>query len=253
MEEEIKKDLKEIKEEIETQEKSIKESEKKKSKAETEIKKSLEEEKTKESEKLDITPEKAEGLVEKLIKSEEEEEVSEEKIPKKFRTRDLFFIFGSIFTIIFIIIGIWISLKLIKGDFSKKENINSLSEPEVLIPESTAFKKFSKIVILKDEKETDYPYKLKIKNFLIPIDSKEFLKLNITLYFDQNTSTEELEEKEFDFRETLYSYFKNIPIDVWKDTKNISILKEKIKEKLKEKKIKPLPQEIKLEGVILKG
>ena len=67
----------------------------------------------------------------------------------------IFFIFGSIFTVIFIIIGIWISLKLIKGDFSKKENINSLSEPEVLIPESTAFKKFSKIVILKDEKETD--------------------------------------------------------------------------------------------------
>ena len=230
MEEEIKKDLKEIKEEIETQEKSAKKPEKKKSKTETEIKKSLEEEKS------DITPERAEGLVEKLIKSEEEEEVSEEKIPKKFRKKDLFFIFGSIFTVIFIIIGIWIGLKLIKGNFSKKGNINSLSEPEVLISESTAFKKFSKIIILKDEKEIDYPYKLEIKNFLIPIDFKEFLKLNITLYFDQNASTKELEEKEFDFRETLYSYFRNIPINVWKNTKNISILKEKIKERLKEKK-----------------
>jgi len=230
LEEEIKKDLKEIKEEIETQEKSAKKPEKKKSKTETEIKKSLEEEKS------DITPERAEGLVEKLIKSEEEEEVSEEKIPKKFRKKDLFFIFGSIFTVIFIIIGIWIGLKLIKGNFSKKGNINSLSEPEVLISESTAFKKFSKIIILKDEKEIDYPYKLEIKNFLIPIDFKEFLKLNITLYFDQNASTKELEEKEFDFRETLYSYFRNIPINVWKNTKNISILKEKIKERLKEKK-----------------
>ena len=246
MEEEIKKDLKEIKEEIETQEKSAKEPEKKKSKIETEIKKSLEEEKS------DITPEKAEGLVEKLIKSEEEEKVFEEKIPKKFRTKDLFFIFGSIFTIVFIIIGIWISLKLIKGDFSKK-NINFLSKPEVLIPESTVFKKLSKIVILKDEEEADYPYKLKIKNFLIPIGFEEFLRLNITLYFDQNTSTEELEEKEFDFRKILYNYFKNTPIDVWKNTKNIYILEEKIKERLKEKKIKPLPQKIKLEGVILKG
>ena len=80
-----------------------------------------------------------------------------------------------------------------------------------------------------------------------------FLKLNITLYFDQNTSTEELEEKEFDFRETLYNYFKNTPIDVWKNTKSIYTLEEKIKERLKEKKIKPLPQKIKLEGVILKG
>jgi len=246
LEEEIKKDLKEIKKEIETQEKSTEESEKKKSKTETEIKKSLEEEKS------DITPEKAEGLVEKLIKSEEEEKVFEEKIPKKFRTKDLFFIFGSIFTIVFIIIGIWISLKLIKGDFSKK-NINSLSKPEVLIPESTVFKKLSKIVILKDEEEADYPYKLKIKNFLIPIGFEEFLRLNITLYFDQNTSTEELTEKEFDFRKILYNYFKNTPIDVWKNTKNIYTLEEKIKERLKEKKIKPLPQKIKLEGVILKG
>jgi len=247
LEEEIKKDLKEIKEEIETQEKSAEEPEKKKSKTKTEIKESLEEEKS------DITSEKAEGLVEKLIKSEEKEKVSEEKIHKKFRTKDLFFIFGSFFTIVFIIIGIWIGLKLIKGDFSKKENINSFSKPEVLIPESTAFKKFSKIVILKDKKEADYPYKLEIKNFLIPIGFEEFLRLDITLYFDQNTSTEELTEKEFDFRKILYNYFKNTPIDVWKNTKNIYTLEEKIKERLKEKKIKPLPQKIKLEGVILKG
>jgi len=247
LEEEIKKDLKEIKEEIETQEKSAEEPEKKKSKTKTEIKESLEEEKS------DITPEKAEGLVEKLIKSEEKEEVSEEKISKKFRTKDLFFIFGSIFTIVFIIIGIWISLKLIKGDFSKKENTNSLSKPEVLIPESTGFKKLSKIVILKDEKEVDYPYELKIKNFLIPVGFEEFLRLDITLYFDQNTSTKELTEKEFDFRKILYNYFKNIPIDVWKNTKSVYTLEKKIKERLKEKKIKPLPQKIKLEGVILKG
>jgi len=148
LKEEIKKDLKEIKEEIETQEKSAEESEKKKLKTETEIKKSLEEEKS------DITSEKAEGLVEKLIKSEEKKKVSEEKIHKKFRTKDLFFIFGSIFTIVFIIIGIWIGLKLIKGDFSKKENINSFSKPEVLIPESTAFKKFSKISFKKNKNVT---------------------------------------------------------------------------------------------------
>jgi len=220
---------------------------KKKSKTEPEIKKSLEEE------KLDITPEKAEGLVEKLIKPEEEEKVSEEKIPKKFRTKNLFFIFGSIFTIVFIIIGIWIGLKLIKGDFNKKENAKPLSKSKVLIPESTVFKKLSKIVILKNKEESDYPYKLEIKNFLISVGFEEFLRLNITLYFDQNTSNKELTEKEFDFRKILYNYFKNIPIDVWKNTKNIYTLEEKIKERLKEKKIKPLPQKIKLEGVILKG
>jgi hypothetical protein len=234
MEEDIKKELKEIKEEVEAKETPLEEEPKKE----------------KPEEKIDITPEKAEGLVEKLIKPEEEkEEVPEEK-PKKIKPKDVFLILGSVFIVIFIILGVWMGLKLIKGEFKKEKNLKSLSESN---PEGEAIKKFSKIVISKDGKEVKYPYKLELKNFLIPLGLKEFLSLNVTLYFDNSTSAKELTDAELYFREKLYSYLKNVSPEVWKDAKEVEALEEKIKKELEKENIKPLPQKIKLEGVILKG
>jgi hypothetical protein len=237
LEENIKKELEEIKEEVKAKETSL-EKESKKEKTE---------------EKIDITLEKAEGLVEKLIKPEEEKEEVLEKKPKKFKPKDVVLIFGSIFIIISIIFGIWIGLKLIKGEFKKEKGLNSFSESNVSIPEGEAIKKFSKIVISKEEKEVQYPYKLELKNFLIPIGLKEFLSLNVTLYFDNSTSAKELAEAELYFREKFYSYLKNVSPDIWKDTKEIEALEEKIKKEFEKENIKPLPQKIRLEGVILKG
>ena len=237
MEEDIKKELEEIKEEVKAKETSL-EKESKKEKTE---------------EKIDITLEKAEGLVEKLIKPEEEKEEVPEKEPKKFKSKDVVLIFGSIFIIISIILGVWIGLRLIKGEFKKEKGLNSFSESNVSIPEGEAIKKFSKIVISKEEKEVQYPYKLELKNFLIPIGLKEFLSLNVTLYFDNSTSAKELAEAELYFREKFYSYLKNVSPDIWKDTKEIEALEEKIKKEFEKENIKPLPQKIRLEGVILKG
>lgn len=239
MEEDIKKELKEIKEEVEAKEVSSEEPKKEKSEEKTE-------------EKIDITPERAEGLVEKLIKPEEEkEEVPEEK-PKKLKPKDLILLLGSLFILILIILGIWMGLRLIKGE-TKKEKVKVLSESKVSIPEGEVFQRFSKIVILREEKEAEYPYKLELKNFLIPLGLKEFLNLNVTLYFDNSTSTKELTEAELDFREKLYSYLKNISSDIWKNEKEVELLGEKIKKELEKENVKPLPQKIKLEGVILKG
>jgi len=228
LEEDIKKDLREIEEEVKEKEKT------------SEV-----------EEKLDITPEKAEGLVEKLIKSEEEKEEVPERKPPRFKPRDLVLISGSIFVLIFILLGVWIGLKLIKGEVNKEEKV--LSESEIKIPESQAFKKFSKIVIVKEEKEREYPYKLELKNFLIPLGIKEFLSLNVTLYFDNSTSTKEIAEAELDFREKLYSYFKNIPPNTWKNEEAVKLLQEKLKESLEKDNIKPIPQKIRFEGTILKG
>ncbi|AEH23405.1 flagellar basal body-associated protein FliL [Thermodesulfobacterium geofontis OPF15] len=237
MEEDIKKELEEIKEEVKAKETSL-EKESKKEKTE---------------EKIDITLEKAEGLVEKLIKPEEEKEEVPEKKPKKFKPKDVVLIFGSIFIIISIVFGVWISLKLIKGEFKKGKDLNSFSESNVSIPEGEVIKKFSKIVISKEEKEVQYPYKLELKNFLIPFGLKEFLSLNVTLYFDNSTSAKELAEAELYFREKLYSYLKNVSPDIWKDAKEVEALEEKIKKEFEKENIKPLPQKIRLEGLILKG
>lgn len=247
MEEDIKKDLKEIKEEIEEKEKSQEESEEETQEEVSEV-----------EEKPDVTPEKAEALVEKLVKPEEEEEKEEpkEKRLPKFTPKELIFISGSIFIFILILLGVWIGFKLIKGDVGKEKidkEVKTLSESEVVIPEGTAFKKFSKIVIVSEEKKEEFPYKLELKNFLIPLGVKEFLSLDVVLYFDNNTSTKELSENELGFREKLYSYFKNIPLDVWQNTEKVKQLEDKIKENLKKDNIKPVPQKVRIEGTILKG
>jgi|YelNatPaOPRAMG01_1025707.scaffolds.fasta_scaffold23083_1 cell division protein FtsI/penicillin-binding protein 2 len=237
MEEEIKKELKEIKEEVEEKETTLEEEPKKE----------------KPEEKIDITPEKAEGLVEKLIKPEEEKGEAPEEKPKKIKPKEAILILGSVFIVILIILGIWIGLKLIKGEFKKEKSLNSLSETNISIPEGEAVKKFSKIVISKEEKEVEYPYKLELKNFLVPLGLKEFLSLNVTLYFDNSTSAKELADAELDFREKLYSYLKSVSPEVWKDAKEVEVLEEKIKKEFEKENIKPLPQRIRLEGIILKG
>jgi cell division protein FtsI/penicillin-binding protein 2 len=237
MEEEIKKELKEIKEEVEEKETTLEEEPKKE----------------KPEEKIDITPEKAEGLVEKLIKPEEEKGEAPEEKPKKIKPKEAILILGSVFIVILIILGIWIGLKLIKGEFKKEKSLNSLSETNISIPEGEAVKKFSKIVISKEEKEVEYPYKLELKNFLVPLGLKEFLSLNVTLYFDNSTSAKELADAELDFREKFYSYLKSVSPEVWKDAKEVEVLEEKIKKEFEKENIKPLPQRIRLEGIILKG
>ena len=237
MEEEIKKELKEIKEEVEEKETTLEEEPKKE----------------KPEEKIDITPEKAEGLVEKLIKPEEEKGEAPEEKPKKIKPKEAILILGSVFIVILIILGIWIGLKLIKGEFKKEKSLNSLSETNISIPEGEAVKKFSKIVISKEEKKVEYPYKLELKNFLVPLGLKEFLSLNVTLYFDNSTSAKELADAELDFREKFYSYLKSVSPEVWKDAKEVEVLEEKIKKEFEKENIKPLPQRIRLEGIILKG
>jgi cell division protein FtsI/penicillin-binding protein 2 len=237
MEEDIKKELKEIKEEVEAKETTLEEEPKKE----------------KPEEKIDITPEKAEGLVEKLIKPEEEKGEAPEEKPKKIKPKEAILILGSVFIVILIILGIWIGLKLIKGEFKKEKSLNSLSETNISIPEGEAVKKFSKIVISKEEKEVEYPYKLELKNFLVPLGLKEFLSLNVTLYFDNSTSAKELADAELDFREKFYSYLKSVSPEVWKDAKEVEVLEEKIKKEFEKENIKPLPQRIRLEGIILKG
>lgn len=237
MEEEIKKDLKDIKKEVMSEEKVSEKVETKPSEKAEEI----------------ITPEKAEGLVEKLIASEAEEEQVKE-IPKKISIKNVVLIGGIIVSGIISLFGIWLGIKITKGDLFKKEKVKVESlQPEATSPELSQFKGFTKIVITKEEQEVEYPYKIELKNFLVPIGTKEFLKLDTTLYFDKNASIEKLAENEFIFREILYNYFKTISSETWKNLGNASILEDKIKEKFKQKKVEPLPLKIKLEGIILKG
>lgn len=238
MEEDIKKELKEIKEEIEAKES---------------FSEDLKKEKT--EEKIDITPEKAEGLVEKLIKPEEEEGKVPKETPKKLKPKDLILLIGSLLVVIFIVFGIWIGLKLIKGETVKEKvgKVKTLSESNISIPEGEVIKRFSKIIISREEKEIEYPYKLELKNFLIPLGLKEFLSLNVILYFDNSTSAKELTEAELDFREKLYGYLKGISPDTWKNEKEVELLEERIKRELERENIKPCPQKIKLEGLILKS
>lgn len=237
MEENLKKDLKELKEEVEKD------------------KIHNEELKDKESSEEVITPEKAEGLVEKLIKTEEE---TGEKEPQKRFTKTelkkLLWGLGSFLIIILIILGVWTSLKLIRGDFyKKKKDIEKNSDSAVMVSQNDLVKGFNKLLISTNKTEENHFYKLELKNFLIPLDSRDFLNLDIFLYFDNSTSIKEITKKELDFRKILYNYFKNFSADKWENIKDIQILEEEVKKKLEKEHISPLPKKVKLEGILLKG
>jgi len=158
MEEEIKKDLKDIKKEVMSEEKVSEKVETKPSEKAEEI----------------ITPEKAEGLVEKLIASEAEEEQVKE-IPKKISIKNVVLIGGIIVSGIISLFGIWLGIKITKGDLFKKEKVKVESlQPEATSPELSQFKGFTKIVITKEEQEVEYPYKIELKNI------EEYIKIGLT-------------------------------------------------------------------------
>ncbi len=283
MEEEIKKELKEIREEVEKRDKdesvdkeakegSVSE-EKEKTKEniseEAEAEAEAEEKKEKsEVEKTEIDPDRAEGLVEKLVTSDEEtDKEKEEKKIAKFSPKELIYIIGSIVGIVLSFIGIWVGVKLIKGKINKGVTNKKIIKKEIskeekkpifhsgsktVVSKNIALKKISKVLLFSKNEEENFN-RLELKNFLIPLSSNEFLTLDVTLYFDNKTSLREIMQKKLDFKEKLYSYLKKIPPDKWKNPQSVKLLQIKIKEALRRENVTPLPKKIKLEGVILKG
>lgn len=254
MKEEIKKDLEELKKEI---------------KEEVSFKG---EEKIDQPEKEKLTLERIEGLVERLEETTQQEKTLVSKFQKSEKLRILKnpWMIGILVSLILLIVGVYTLLNLLfyqKKTLSKNQNIKigieerleETKKPQIsnqTKPETNTtfpFQRTELVLTKTEEKSVNYPYKLELKNFIIPLGVKDFLNVDVIFYFDNQTNMKEIIESEILYREAVYYYFQKISTTVWLDPNKRKEVKEKLKTYIQEKKITPVPKEIDLEGVVFRG
>ena len=212
------------------------------------------EEKTEDSEKIEL-------LIEDLKEETEEEEKEEKKLSS--RVKKFLLLFGIILSLLGIGLGIFILGRM--GVFKKKTNKKVILRLETQrIKESIKKKEAEKILEKKNiKKEVEekflakfqqnvYPYTFKIKDFLLPLDNKGFLDVDIILYF-KKVDMEEVYRSEVLYRKFFWEVLKKVPKKMWLQDILIQKLEKEILVEMKKKGVKPCPERIKFEAVVLKG
>ncbi|HAA84222.1 MAG: Flagellar basal body-associated protein FliL [Thermodesulfobacterium commune] len=265
MEEELKKDLEEIKKDVEqTSSEEIKESSQYEKQEGVKV-----EQETKEEV---LPPEKASTLVEDLIEKPEDsvsQEIPSEETPKASKISYLEklknpWIWGILGSTVLLLAGIFFIFKIFFFKEPKEPQQTSKVEPLSEITESSVEKKtpvnatetskVSKIIISQiEQKDTYYPYKLEMKELLIPVGNKDYLNVDLVFYFDNSTTMKEIVNSEIVYREFIYEKLQKVPLSVWFDVNKKKELEENLKEEIKKKGLTPVPQKIEIEGVVFRG
>lgn len=228
----------------------------------------------KSSEEGRLAPERIEGLVEDLREETQVKESPTSKAqPQRFEKLSFIkspWMLGVLASIVFLLLGIFVLYKLLfyqekvtskEGSLqivSKEETVEikqnqTQSEDRLKFNDTYLPPKAETVISKSEERLANYPYKLEFKNFVIPIGVKDFLNMDVVLYFDNHTTMRDIANSEVLYKEAIYQYFQGVSSVMWFDPHKRKELKEKLKEYIQNKKITPTPREIELEVVIFRG
>ncbi len=231
-----------------------------------EVKKEIEELKKEENGNIKQEErESAEELVEDLAKEEErsKEEIEVESAAK-FRVFKTKFFYLKILGIVLSILGIIAGIVYLKFMFTPKQtNIKKSKETiqKTFKKETQENKKQSskslitkKVIhsVFKKEKEL-FGYKATLSNFLIPLSDKEFLKVEITVFFPNHENVKIFKHNTLVYRKFFYFFLKKVPSSVWYDDKKLEELSREAVKEMKLQNIKPVPIKVRFDGAILKA
>lgn len=211
-------------------------------------------------EKAKDTKEKTEELVKELLE-EEKEEKEERRIPEKDFKRSLkskLFIFLIILTLLFLLGGFFTLYKILnqkkglsqpsisetKGEFKDFQVAQNKSEE--------GFKKKISPETFKTTHTSKYPYRLELKNFLLPLDESIFLKCDIYLYFKSYEDLKTALKKDLFLRKFFTEKLKNTKPSLWKEENQVLTLEKDLLEELKKQGENLNPEALEIEPVLLK-
>ena len=227
MDEDIKKEIEELKKEEETQD-------------------SQEDEK-----------ESPEELAEELGKEEEQgEEPESPGAPPS--SKKIFYL--KILGIVLALLGIIGGIFFLKSMFTKKKPIVKHSKLKIAEKIAKKEKTAEKPLLVKKPFSIStkgnyeaFAYKTSLSNFLIPLSEKEFLKVDITIFFSKYEEIREFRKRELFYREFFYNFLKRVSPSVWYDTHRLELISKKAIEELKKENITPVPLKVRFDGAILKA
>ncbi|MCC6048952.1 MAG: hypothetical protein LM579_05435, partial [Thermodesulfobacterium sp.] len=100
-------------------------------------------------------------------------------------------------------------------------------------------------------------YAIELKNLLFSYGKGGFLRVDIYFFYNDYENFKQAKASELILREAVYEFFINKK-DYKKDLgveklKNVQLLEEELKQYLKKKNLKAIPQSLEIEGVILRS
>ncbi|MFN3567909.1 MAG: hypothetical protein ACK4UR_03255, partial [Caldimicrobium sp.] len=197
-------------------------------------------------------------LIKELLEEKKEEQV-EDREGKKKNFKKYLIILSLLFLSVTLVSGILVIsyfLKLPKKELQKE--VKKDTPLEKIHNQSQNLEKPQEIrkdIVFSPppkEKKT-YPFKLELKNFLFPLDEKTFLKLDVTLYFENHESYKGALLAQTFLRELLVQEIgKKTNTAFWRNKEEVNNFEVYLVDFFKKGYPALSPNKIELEGVILR-
>jgi len=207
--------------------------------------------------KPDEVKEKTEEILKELLE-EEKETPSPEKPKKTPNFKSLLLLSLALILVIALFAGVWVLYKLLKKEEVKAPKLEIPKEERALKKEETQNKTTDTTKKIASQEKSlpqsspKYPYRLELKNFLIALDEKTFLKCDIYLYFKTYEDLKGALKSELILRNFFTQKIKQTKPSLWRDEKELLGFEKNLLEELKKVDLKMEPAEVEIEPVLLK-
>jgi len=215
--------------------------------------------------------ERIEGVIEDLEKLEKVQQADEElpKTKKLLENKKSFLFFVGLAILLFLIfLGVYLIYQLLykpkKVEISREpatekrveQNVSETKEKSAEKgPEKLAKETINKTGTTQGNFTSGQRYTIELKNLLFSYGKGGFLRVDVYFFYNDYENFKQAKASELILREAVYEFFINKKEkDLSQEKlKNPQLLEEELKQYLKKKNLKTIPQSLEIEGVILRS
>jgi hypothetical protein len=210
--------------------------------------------------------ERIEGIIEDLEKVKQaDEELPKTKKLLENKKRLLFFA-GLAILLLLIFLGVYLIYQLLynprKVEISREpasekrveQNVSETKEESTEKgPEKLAKETINQTGATQGNFTSGQRYTIELKNLLFSYGKGGFLRVDVYFFYNDYENFKQAKASELILREAVYEFFINKKDLGQEKLKNPQLLEEELKQYLKKKNLKAIPQSLEIEGVILRS
>jgi hypothetical protein len=210
--------------------------------------------------------ERIEGVIEDLEKVKQ----ADEELPKTKKLlenkKSFLFFAGLAILLLLIFLGVYLIYQLLykpkKVEISREpasekrveQNVSETKEESAEKgPEKLAKETINQTRATQGNFTSGQRYTIELKNLLFSYGKGGFLRVDVYCFYNDYENFKQAKASELILREAVYEFFINKKDLGQEKLKNPQLLEEELKQYLKKKNLKAIPQSLEIEGVILRS
>jgi hypothetical protein len=210
--------------------------------------------------------ERIEGVLEDLEKVKQ----ADEELPKAKKLlenkKSFLFFAGLAILLVLIFLGVYLIYQLLytpkKVEISREpasekrveQNVSETKEESAEKgPEKLAKETINQTGATQGNYTSGQRYTIELKNLLFSYGKGGFLRVDVYFFYNDYENFKQAKASELILREAVYEFFINKKDLGQEKLKNPQLLEEELKQYLKKKNLKAIPQSLEIEGVILRS